>query len=80
MLSRSHRHSFKMTKQEAGYLGAIETKRNFGLETCSTCGRVKTSGFYAQNGAKGGQATVLLHGRDHMSQIGKLGGRPKNGG
>jgi hypothetical protein len=67
-----------MNKSEAGKLGAIETKRNFGIEKCPTCGAVKTSGFYAQNGAKGGQVTFLLHGREHMSRIGKLGGRPRS--
>jgi hypothetical protein len=67
-----------VNKSDAGKLGAIETKRNFGVEKCPTCGAVKTSGFYAQNGAKGGQTTVLLHGRDHMVKIGKLGGRGKH--
>lgn len=27
-------------------------------------------------GQKGGQATVARHGRDHMAEIGKKGGRP----
>ena len=66
------------TKSEAGKLGALMTKRKYGIERCPTCGAVRTSGFYAQNGAKGGQATVLLHGRDHMVKIGKLGGRGKH--
>jgi hypothetical protein len=66
------------SKSEAGKLGAIATKRNFGIEICPTCGRVKTSGFYAQNGAKGGAVTVALHGRDHMSRIGRRGGRPRS--
>jgi hypothetical protein len=69
-----------MNKSEAGKLGAIETKRNFGIEMCPACGAIKQSGFYAQNGAKGGQTTVLLHGRSHMAKIGAMGGRPKNRG
>jgi general stress protein YciG len=67
-----------MDKAEAGRLGGIETKRNFGLDKCPTCGAIKISGFYADNGAKGGKTTVLLHGREHMSKIGKMGGRPRN--
>jgi hypothetical protein len=67
-----------MNKQEAGRLGAISTKRNFGLTTCPTCGAIKQSGFYAQNGTIGGEKTFKLYGREWMSRIGKLGGRPKD--
>jgi hypothetical protein len=64
-----------MNRQEAGLKGAIETKRNFGIEMCPACGAIKTSDFYVQNGTMGGEKTFKLYGKEWMSKIGKLGGR-----
>jgi len=64
-----------MRAAEARLKGAIATKRNHGLEICPCCGQIMQSGFYAENGRKGGEMTLQVHGRDFFSEIGKMGGR-----
>jgi len=66
-----------MTPTEAGQKGAIATKQRHGLGICPCCGQVTQTGFYAQNGQKGGDMTRVLHGSEFYSRIGKLGGRGK---
>jgi hypothetical protein len=71
-----------MTKQERiarARKGGLALKAKVGFVRCD-CGFLhRTSEFYAQNGANGGNKTVAMHGAEHMSTIGKRGGRPKGG-
>jgi len=66
-----------MTKSQAGLKGALATRRKFGIGRCPTCGRLKLTGFYRENGKKGGETTKKLYGNEFYSQIGRLGGRGK---
>jgi hypothetical protein len=72
-----------MNQSEAGHLGGISTSCRYGLERCPTCGHITENRFHAENGRKGGQiggkVVVRKYGREHMSEIGKLGGRGNKG-
>ncbi len=67
--------SDSITKQQAGRIGAAVTKAHFGVEVCPHCGQFMLSPFYKANGRKGGQKTLLVHGADYFSRIGRMGGR-----
>jgi general stress protein YciG len=68
-----------MTKeQRIARAGGQATKKKYGFCRCNLGFIHRTSEFYAQNGANGGKKTVELYGPEHMSQIGRLGGRPRN--
>jgi len=66
-----------MDHSEAGRKGAIATKSRHGLTVCPCCGNPLLTDFYRENGHKGGSRVVALYGIEHMSAIGKLGGRPR---
>lgn len=78
-----------MNRQEAGRLGGLKGGRRLATLTaqeciCDKCGRPLTSkmrkilgkkNHYDDIGLKGGQAIIQKYGKEHMSEIGKLGGR-----
>ena len=71
-----------MNKSEAGHLGGIETSVRFGPVRCPTCGYLpEKSEFHVRNGrhggSRGGRKVLKIYGRNHFSEIGRLGGRPK---
>ena len=57
--------------------GGLATKAKYGFVRCNLGFLHRTSEFYAQSGANGGTKTFELYGLEHMSEIGKKGGRPR---
>jgi len=65
---------------EARRKGGRATKAKYGFVRCD-CGFLhRSSDFYAQNGANGGKKTFETYGSEHMSALGKMGGRGNKGG
>jgi len=62
-------------QKKAGQIGARNTKHWHGLHVCPTCGSVVSTGFYEQNGRRGGEMTKALYGPEYYSRIGRTGGR-----
>lgn len=71
------------TRSEAGRQGGVKTACEYGINRylCPEFGGIcprkidEKSEFYAKNGKLGGTIVVKKYGREHMSRIGKLGGR-----
>lgn len=65
-----------MNKQQKG---GLTTKGKFGIKLCPECGQPVKTDYYEKVGMIGGMMTSLKYGNEHMREIGKLGGRPRNG-
>ena len=69
----------QMTKAEAGALGGKRTKAAYGLEFCPTCDQPIYNRHFreigARGGRKGGLTTLQRYGREHMTCVGRMGGR-----
>ena len=63
-----------MTPQDSGHKGGIATRDNHPT-LCPLCGSLIKSKFFSETGAKGGQATLERHGREHYVRAGRMGGR-----
>ena len=64
-----------MNQTQAGRIGGNKTKRKYGLEICSECGRFKKTSHFSDIGQKGGNETLRLYGSEHFRRIGEMGGR-----
>jgi hypothetical protein len=60
--------------------GGMRTRAKH-CRVCSECGQlIGPTGYYASLGSSGGATTLKRYGVEHMRQIGRLGGRPRNDG
>ena len=63
-----------MDPRESGHKGGLATRDNH-ITLCPLCGSLIKNRFFTETGAKGGQATLQRHGREHYVKAGKMGGR-----
>ena len=61
-----------------GQAGGLKTRDNH-AEVCPVCGSLVFSSYYRQLGRSGGVSLFRQRGREHMSEIGRMGGRPRKG-
>jgi len=70
-----------VTHSEAGRLGGLATSRKHSFTACPHCGRLMSTGFYEENGRKGGaiggRVVLQRYGIRHFAELGRKGGRPR---